>query len=352
MPLFLLFKKMSKAYLFFLIAAITVFVFVAQGVYLPADKSQTEPRKIIVEKGQGGREIAQTLEEEGIIKWAPFFRVYVLTMDFQENLKAGEYDLSPSMNVPEIAERMVKGPVVKKEITIIEGWNLRDLGWHLEGRGISQAEELFELVGFPATDYSKVKDLPQPREFDFSFLESKPDNVGLEGYLFPDTYEILPKESLEDFVVRVLSNFEKKLEGDIRGEISSQGKTVFEIITMASLIEKEVREQEDKELVSGVLWKRISSGMPLQVDATIGYITGKKTTKISREETKVDSPFNTYKYKGLPLGPICNPGIESIKAALYPKESEFWYYLSTIEGETIFSRTLEEHNSAKAKYLK
>jgi len=105
-------------------------------------------------------------------------------------------------------------------------------------------------------------------------------------------------------------------------------------------------------LVSGILWKRLENNMPLQVDATISYITGKKTTKISKEETQIDSPYNTYKYLGLPLGPICNPGLESIKAALYPEISQYWYYLSTPEGETIFSKTLEEHNVAKAKYLK
>ena len=146
-------------------------------------------------------------------------------------------------------------------------------------------------------------------------------------------------------------NFDKKLTTDLREEIQKQGKTIFEIVTMASLIEKEVREKEDKEIVSGILWKRLKNNIPLQVDATISYITGKQTTKISREETQIDSPYNTYKYLGLPIGPICNPGIDSIKAAIYPKNSQHWYYLSTSEGKTIFSETLEEHNLAKAKYL-
>ena len=105
-------------------------------------------------------------------------------------------------------------------------------------------------------------------------------------------------------------------------------------------------------MVSGILWKRLENGIPLQVDATISYITGKKTTEISKEETEIDSPYNTYKYKGLPLGPICNPGLESILASIYPEDSEYLYYLSTPTGETIFSKTLQEHNLAKAKYLK
>jgi len=104
-------------------------------------------------------------------------------------------------------------------------------------------------------------------------------------------------------------------------------------------------------LVAGILWKRLENKMPLQVDATITYITGKKTTKISIEETQIDHPYNTYKYLGLPPGPICNPGLESILAALYPKKSDYWYYLSAPDGKTIFSKTLQEHNIAKAKYL-
>lgn len=139
---------------------------------------------------------------------------------------------------------------------------------------------------------------------------------------------------------------------DLRKEIEKQGKTIFEIITMASLLEKEVRTMEDKKMVSAVLWKRLEASMPLQVDATIIYITGKKTTKVSISETKIDSSYNTYRYKGLPIGPICNPGLDSIKAAIYPESSEYWYYLSTPEGETVFSETFKEHNIAKAKYLR
>ena len=162
----------------------------------------------------------------------------------------------------------------------------------------------------------------------------------------------------------MLDNFDKKLTQDLRKEISRQSKTIFEIVTMASMLEKEVKDFEAKKLVSGILWKRLENGISLQVDATITYLAGKKTThpegvasrpygaRISIEDLQIDSPYNTYKYKGLPLGPISNPGLESILAAIYPKESDFWYYLSTPDGKTIFSKTLQEHNLAKAKYLR
>ncbi len=150
----------------------------------------------------------------------------------------------------------------------------------------------------------------------------------------------------------MLANFNNKLNANLKSEIEKQEKSFFDIITIASLIEKEVREYKDKRLVSGIIRKRLEIGMPLQVDATISYITGRRTTEISIAETKIDSPYNTYKYRGLPITPICNPGIESIKAALYPKESDYLYYLSKPDGETVFSRNHQEHIAAKNRYLR
>jgi len=326
----------------------------AFGVYAPQDLFSKEEITFTIEKGKGSREIALGLQERGLIRWGPLFRAYVLLKGISGNLKAGDYKIYTSMNIPQIAEKFYRGEVIKEEITIIEGWNLRDVAFYFENRGMFQAEEIWEVAGFPALDYSKsiaiapIKDLSS----EYDFLKDKPENVNLEGYLFPDTYEVNKDDSVEEIILKMLDNFGKKLAPEIRAEIEKQGKTIFETITMASLIEKEVKTPEDKKIVSGILWKRLKVGMPLQVDATISYITGKKTTKISKEETGIESFYNTYKFQELPLGPICNPGLESILASLCPEESQYWYYLSTPEGETIFSKTLEEHNSAKAKYLK
>ena len=169
--------------------------------------------------------------------------------------------------------------------------------------------------------------------------------------MFPQTYFFDPQMDRFKVAELFLKNFGENLSQDLRDEIQSQGKSIFKIAIMASLLEKEAKAKEEKELVSGILWKRLEIKMPLQVDATIVYITGKRTTRISIAETKIDSPYNTYKYLGLPLGPISNPGLESILAAVYPKDKGNWYYLSTPEGQIIFSKTLEEHNIAKAKYL-
>ncbi|MBZ9578518.1 endolytic transglycosylase MltG [Patescibacteria group bacterium] len=342
-----------KFRIFLIISIILIAILLIwMGIYLPENPFGQE-KIFLVERGQSFFEISRNLANKGLIKDDSYFNLYLLLTGNYKRLKSGQYLFSSSMTISEIAKKIVSGDVMKEKITIIEGWNLRDIGWYLENRGLFQAEELFEIVGFPLIDYSKVTDLPQPKDFsqEFDFLKDKPKNLGLEGYLFPDTYYIREQE-IEEIVRKMLENFDKKFTLDLKEEINRQSKTIFEIVTMASLLEKEVKTIEDKKLVSGILWKRLKNNIPLQVDATISYLTGKKTTKISKEETHIDSPYNTYKYKGLPLGPICSPGLESILASLYPKNSEYWYYLSTPTGETIFNKTLEEHNLAKAEYLK
>ncbi len=299
---------LSLILIFFLVS-----IFICQGIYLPKDSSSVEKKLFSVEKGESLFKIADNLGKEDLIKNKSFFDFYIFIKGTQRKLQAGEYYLSPSENVPTIAKKIISGDVAKMVVTIPEGF------------AVKQIEERLNL---------------------------KLPGENLEGFLFPDTYQFPIGVSGEEVVSKMRDNFDKKLTADLSEEIKNQKKTIFEIITMASLIEKEVKTKEDKEVVSGILWKRLKNNIPLQVDATIFYITGKKTTEISIEETKIDSLYNTYRYKGLPLGPICNPGLESIKAAIYPKNSDYWYYLSTPDGKTIFSKTLEEHNIAKAKYLK
>ena len=309
---------MKRFYLFliffsFFVIFIWLAFFIWQGIYLPKNSTFVEEKLFLIERGQSLFQIAENLEKEGLIKNKFFFDFYILAKGSQKKLQAGQYSLSPSMAVEEIAKKIISGNVAKIIVTIPEGFTVK------------QIEERLGL---------------------------KLPGENLEGFLFPDTYQFPLGVSGEEVVRKMKENFEKKLTPDLREEIERQGKTIFEVVTMASLIEKEVKTKEDKELVSGILWERLKNKIPLQVDATITYITGKNDIKVSVEETKIDSPYNTYKYLGLPKGPICNPGLESILAAIYPKKSEYWYYLSTPEGETIFSKTLEEHNIAKAKYLK
>ena len=304
-------KKLILIILFIILFFITAVLF-WEGVYLSKKPALTEEKLFLVEKGQNLFQISQNLEKEEFIKSKFFFDFYVLIKRGQNKLKAGEYFLTPSMNIAKIAGKIISGETAKIIVTIPEGFTVK------------QIEELLSLK-LPGTN--------------------------LEGFLFPDTYQFQIRGGEEEVVKRMRDNFEKKFT-PYRNEVSGAGLTTFEVITMASLVEKEVQTLKDRKIVSGILWKRKNNNIPLQVDATINYITGKKGVKVSTEDTKIDSPYNTYKYLGLPAGPICNPGLESIRAAIYPEDSDYWYYLSVPEGETIFSKTLEEHNIAKAKYLK
>jgi len=327
-----------KLIFFIFIIFIAGFIF-WKNLNTPKDLSDTKIKIFQIKKGEGAIKIAENLEKEGLIKSRLLFLLFTFLKNQTKNLKAGIYYLSPSMTIPEIMEKIVKGEVASQKITIIEGWSKKEIGEYLEKLNLIKKEDFENAI---KKDYSQ----------EFDFLKDKPRGVDLEGYLFPDTYEIKLGESAEEIVKKMLKNFGDKLTPDLQKEIKKQNKKIFEILILASLLEKEVKTKEDKELVAGILWKRLENKMPLQVDATITYITGKKTTKISIEETQIDNPYNTYKYLGLPPGPICNPGLESILAAIYPKESDYWYYLSAPDGKTIFSKTLQEHNIAKAKYLK
>jgi len=310
-----------------------------QGIYFPKNSTSQEESIFLIEKGQGLKEISENLEKENLIKNRFFFKLYVFFNNKQNQLQVGGYSLNSSMNVPEITEKFISGEVAEIKITIPEGFTLKQI-----------ESKLTDLTNVPRMFLGilRVEDFKS----EFEFLKGASAELNLEGFLFPDTYHFSYLIKEEEIIGKMLNNFGKKLSPDLREEITRQKKSIFEIVIMASLLEKEVRSFEDKKLVSGILWKRLENGIHLQVDATITYITEKKTTKVLKEDLQIDSPYNTYKYSGLPIGPICNPGLESIKAAIYPEASNFWYYLSKLDGETIFSRTLEEHNIAKAKYLR
>ncbi len=249
----------------------------------------------------------------------------------------------------------------EKTVRLIEGWTSRDIGQYLEGQGIWQSEEFLEAAGFPRVDYSQEKEMPQPLDFsdDFSFLEDKPKNRGLEGYLYPDTYRVYAASSTPaDLIEKMLLNFDKHLTTQMRADIAKQGKTIYEIITMASLLEKEAPinyangDNNDARIISGIFWDRIKAGQALQSCASLAYILGVNKVQYSAEDTQIESEYNTYKYRGLPPGPISNPGILAIEAAIYPISTNYNYFLTPAGSkEIIYATTYEEHLLNKNKYL-
>ncbi|MFA5714550.1 MAG: endolytic transglycosylase MltG [Candidatus Paceibacterota bacterium] len=331
-------------YLFLLIAT-----YIIQALFFAPVKN-IEAKLFTINKGEAVKEIAFNLKRGNLIKDPYVFIAYIAITGKYSKVQAGDYLLSSQMSAYNIINILINGETAKETITIIEGWDLRDLNDYLEKIEISTNDDFFNLTGIP-TEIKKnqnVEDLSKK----FSFLKDKPANLSLEGYLFPDTYYIDKGDDAKTLIEKALSNFDSKLSQELRDEIKKQKKTIFEIITMASMIEKEVKTLNDKKIVSGILWKRIENGMRLQVDATVLYATGKGNSKVYTKDTQFDSPYNTYRYDGLPVGPISNPGIDSIVAAIYPTKTNNLYYLSTPDGKTIFSKTLEEHNYNKNKYLK
>lgn len=326
---------------FYALCALPVFIFLlfAFEIFVPKSPVSGDTIMYIAKSGMGDDEIARDLEQKGIIGSSAFFKLYVILSLQHSKLQAGKYSLASSMSIFQIVNKMASGEVIKQKITILEGWDITDVKKYFIENKVLSKEDFEQLI---SQDFSDK----------FDFLKEKPKDISLEGYLFPDTYEIYEGETGEEIFSSILANFDKKFTQDLRDEIVKQKKSVFEIITAASIIEKEVRIMPDKKVVSGIIWRRLAAGMPLQMDSTVNYITNRNDAGVAIKDTKIDSPYNTYKYTGLPKGPISNPGIDSILAAIYPKDSPYLYYLSTPAGKTIFSRTLAEHNTARARYFR
>lgn len=305
-------------------------------VYVPFQPMSRSSVTYVVKKGTSESQIAKELQDLKLIRSAFFFKVYTVLSLQREKLQAGRYVFSPGMSTYQIAKKMANGNDKSSQVVIFEGYDSVDIGKILQQEGICNQSEFEKLA---KEDYRN----------DYDFLLDSPKGIGAEGYLFPDTYSISPDQTCEDFLRQMLENFNKKLTPELRAEIKNQKKSVFDIVTMASIIEKEVRSMEDKKLVSGILWKRLSIGMALQVDCTINYITGKNDPGAKLADLQINSPYNTYLYPGLPKGPISNPGIDSITAAIYPQKSPYLFYLS--DSKTHYAKTLEEHASNRAKYL-
>ncbi|MDO8486567.1 MAG: endolytic transglycosylase MltG [Candidatus Staskawiczbacteria bacterium] len=279
-----------------------------------------------IEKGDNFIKVSSDLKQKDLINSSFFLESYFLLSGRWSNIKAGTYDLPYGSTTAQLAGIISRGETKKEKITILEGWNLRDIAQYCEEKGFFTQEEFFVATNNPLTGTFN-------------------DN-GLEGYLFPDTYKVDYPVTPEKVIRMALNNFQKKVSIDL------QKNNFRETIIMASLLEKEVRSYEDKQIVAGILWKRLKQGWPLQVDATINYAIGDSGAKLSLDDLQLESAYNTYRNKGLPPGPICNPGIESIKAAVYYQNSPYWYYLSAKNGKTIFSETFNQHVAAKAKYLR
>lgn len=279
---------------------------------------------ITVEKGSPLGSVALSFKAKNIIRSGFMFKVCMTALGGDKRIMAGDYVFKKPVGACSIAMRIVRGvsgiPMVK--VTIPEGASNQNI-----------ADTLSPL-------------LPK---FDARFFADRAR--AQEGFLFPETY-FFNASANTDEVIRVMSTeFKKRIE-PWTPFIETSGHTERDIIIMASIIEKEAKTEEDQALVSGILWKRIEKGIPLQVDAPFYYLLGKTSSELTQTDLAMKSAYNTYKNKGLPAGPIGNPGIATIRAAVKPKESPYLYYLSDEQGTLRYARTFDEHKANKAKYIK
>ncbi|HPN54516.1 MAG TPA: endolytic transglycosylase MltG [Candidatus Moranbacteria bacterium] len=312
-------------------------IYFSQGEY-------RENKTFEIVKGDGSTKIGNNLEKENLISNDFYFFLYVWKQKSSGKFLPGKYEISGNLTIPEIVkfltdqENMLPGYIT---ITFPEGWTAKQMSERLSSKGFD-GENFLKLVNNPPQEIVSL----------FPVLNKKPAKATLEGYLFPDTYKFAKEATPEGILKKILNNTEIKITDGMRTEIENQKKSVFEILTMASLLEKEVKTPEDFKIVSGIFWKRIAIGQALQSCATLAYILGVNKSQYSYADTQIESPYNTYKYKGLPPGPVSNPGIETIQAALYPEKTDYLYFLTDPQDpkNTVYSKTLEEHNRNKAKY--
>lgn len=336
-------KYLVIAIIFFITIALSLYSKYKYDIYTPLNKDDASKISFIIKERDSVREIADKLEEKGISQNGFAFYWYSRLNDLDTKIIRGRFLLSPSMNIPEILS--IISDVKKSEavITIPEGLKISDVDKRLETLGTTKEGD-FAVAIRNFKDFSKYTFLDQST---LKIISALP--FPLEGYIYPDTYFLEPSGiQADDLIYKALNNFSKKITPYLT-EIKNSKHSLQEILTMASIIEKEVNGKEDRELVSGILWKRLKSGWKLDADATLLYLA--TDNKISQADLNSDSPYNTRKVKGLPPGPICNPSIESILAALRPKSSNYWFYLTAKDGSAKYAATNEEHNQNKAKYL-
>ncbi|MED4203251.1 endolytic transglycosylase MltG [Neobacillus mesonae] len=339
-----------------IILVLSIFI-IGGGGYLyiksalePIDQNSKVQKKVDIPIGSSVTGIGETLEHNGIIKNAKVFKYYVKLKN-EGGFMAGEYELSPSMDIPEIVSRLKTGKVLAKAaviMTIPEGKQLKEIAAIMaKATKLKEADVLNQL-----NDESFVKGLmaKYPNLLTNEILNSQVRHP-LEGYLYPATYSFYKKNPTVEEIVAVMLEKTQDILANYQEEREAKKLSIHQLLTMASLIEEEATEKVDRRTISSVFYNRIKKGMPLQTDPTVLYAQGKHKQKVYYKDLEVNSPYNTYKHKGLPPGPIANAGKISIEAALDPEKTDYYYFLATADGKIIFTKTLDEHNKEKAKHI-
>lgn len=282
--------------------------------------------------GASVRQIAQSLEKQGIIRNKTVFEIFIRLNPEKRMTKAGHYRIGPGMSVPEVVSELGSGKPQTIRITIPEGLTLKETAALLEKKGVADAAEFIQLASDP--------------NFVNQVLTSLQVKNGAEGYLFPDTYEFDLKVTAAEIVTQMLKQFEKVYQQHF-GAFPKEKHN--EIVTVASIIEKEAKRTDERPVIAGVFYNRLRRNYPLQSCATVQYALGKHKERLLYSDLQIKSPYNTYLNPGLPPGPIANPGLNSLKAAAFPSEVPYLYFVAKPNGAHIFSKTYTEHLQAQKR---
>jgi UPF0755 protein len=293
-------------------------------------------KEVQVTEGMSFKAIAGTLQREGIIRYRGYFQIIGRLQGIDRRVRAGYYGLSADMSLWEVLDYLRKGRIIEYEVLVPEGYNLYQIGWTLYGT---------PLISAPHEFIDLVKNKKYARS-----LGVEADS--LEGYLFPDTYYLPKGITLEDIPKKMVQRYKVVFSDSKRKRAQELGLTEHQVLTLASIVEKESKVASERALISAVYHNRLKRGMKLQADPTAVYGTKAWITKITREDLKRKSPYNTYLHRGLPPGPIANPGEGAILAALYPADVDYLFFVAQGDGSHYFSKDFGSHEKAIGRYQK
>jgi len=278
------------------------------------------------------KDISEVLYQNGLIYNTMLFRIKTKLQGVETSLQAGNYNLSSGMSMSAIIDKMVRGDTAYRLLTIPEGYNVEQIAKLLDEQGLGDGATFKALSrNFTAMDY----------------MVKRPEIMyAAEGYVFPDTYRITPGMTEEAILKMLVSNFDKKLTAEMRERAKALGLSLQQVVTLASLVEKEAKLAADRSVIAGVFYNRLKLDMPLQSCPTVQYALGYPKVELTIADTQIKSPYNTYQNPGLPPGPIANPGIAAIQAVLYPADTPYLFFVAAPDGSHRFSKTYAEHLAA------
>ncbi|MDT8901048.1 endolytic transglycosylase MltG [Anaeroselena agilis] len=298
----------------------------------PVNASAGDAIMVVVKPGMATQAIGELLHDKGLIKNVLIFRVMAKMEGMEGSLQAGEYSFSKAMTVREIIGKLVRGETAYRQFTIPEGFTIDQIAALLEKNKLASAAK-YKAVAAGYAPYDYIRPAANVK-------------YQAEGFVFPDTYRVAAGTSEAQLVKMMMSQFDSQFTPTMRERAAELGLSVREVVILASLVEKEAQLAAERPVIAGVFLRRLKLGMPLQSCATIQYILGYPKPELTVQDTEIPSPYNTYQNMGLPPGPIASPGLASIKAVLYPADTEYLYFFANKDGSHVFSRTYEEHLAA------